>query len=122
MLHLLVRLLLSAVSLLVVAYVVPGFHVDGFVSALIAAIVIGLVNMTVGLVVKVLTCPLTCLTFGLFSFVVNALMLMLASQFVDGFSIDGFFAALIGGILLAIVNAVLNTLARKITTKDSSAP
>src|SRR5262245_9763963 len=72
---LLLHWLISAVSLLIVAYIIPGIQVQGFGTALIAAIVIGLVNATLGFVLKILTLPLTLLTFGLFWFVINALML-----------------------------------------------
>lgn len=106
----LLRLVLSTVALLIVAYVVPGIHVTGIVSAVIAAVVIGVVNATVGLVLKVVTFPLTVLTLGLFWFVINALMLMLASAIVPGFQVSGFVPALIGSILLSIVNTVLGAL------------
>ena len=86
---LLLHWLISAVSLLIVAYIIPGIQVQGFGTALIAAIVIGLVNATLGFVLKILTLPLTLLTFGLFWFVINALMLQLASHLVSGFSISG---------------------------------
>ncbi|HTM08543.1 MAG TPA: phage holin family protein, partial [Verrucomicrobiae bacterium] len=72
---LIVHWLLSALSILIVAHVVPGFEVRGFGTALIAAVVIGLVNATLGFVLKILTLPLTILTFGLFLLVINALMI-----------------------------------------------
>ncbi|MDR3764573.1 MAG: phage holin family protein [Acidobacteriota bacterium] len=111
MVHLLIRWIISAVLLLVVAHVVPGFHVEGFTAALVAALVIGLINATLGTVLKVLTFPLTILSFGLFLIVINALMLMFASHFVRGFSVHSFSAALIGAVLLS----VLNMLARWMT-------
>jgi len=83
--------LLSALSLMIVANVVRGFEVTGFTAALIAAIVIGLVNATLGLFLKIVTFPLTLVSLGVFWFVINALMLKLASVFVPGFSIQGFF-------------------------------
>lgn len=107
---LLVHWLLSALGLLIVAHVVPGFRVAGFGSALLAALVIGFVNATVGLALKLLTLPLTILTFGFFLLVINALMLQLASAFVPGFSIAGFGSALIGAIVLALVGVVLRSL------------
>lgn len=106
---LLIRWLVTAVSLLIVAYLIPGFQVSGIKAALIAAVVIGLVNMTIGLVLKIITFPLTLLTLGLFYLVINALMLMLASQFVDGFKLSGFWAAFFGGIVLSIVSSVLDS-------------
>jgi putative membrane protein len=109
--RLLLNWLLSAIALLIVAHVVPGFIVSGFVAALVAAVVIGFVNATLGLVLKVITFPLTLITLGLFWFVINALMLLLASAIVPGFQVGGFGAAFIGAIVLAIVNAILRVIA-----------
>ena len=108
--HLLVRWLLSAASLMIVAYFVPGFEVRGFLAALIAAAVIGLVNATLGLLVKVITFPLTIITLGLFLIVVNALMLRVAAMFVPGFNVSGWRPALIGAVLLSLVSWFLNWL------------
>jgi putative membrane protein len=80
------------------------------VAALIAAAVIGLINATLGLLLKVVTFPLTILTLGIFWFVINALMLELASAFVRGFQVRGFVAAFIGAIVLSIVSSVLQWL------------
>jgi putative membrane protein len=102
--------LLSALSLMIVAHVVPGFHVAGFGTALLAAVAIGLVNATIGLVLRLLTLPLTVLTFGLFWFVLNAVLLWMATAFVPGFAVAGFGAALLGSILLTLVNAALRNL------------
>src|ERR1700719_4458225 len=104
MTNLLVAWLLSAVSLLIVAYVVTGFDVSAFASALIAAVVIGLVNGTIGFFLKVVPFPLTILTLGLFWWVINALMLKLAAAVVPGFKINGFLPALLGAFLLSLVN------------------
>ena len=107
MLNLLLGWLASAISLLVVAYFVPGFHVDTFVTALIAAIVIGFINGTLGFLVKLVTFPLRLLTLGLLSLVINAVMLWIATYFVMGFRIDTFVTALIGSVCLSIVNWAL---------------
>jgi putative membrane protein len=115
MVHLLIRWLVSAVLLLVVAHVVPGFHVAGFRAALIASLVIGLVNATLGTLLKIVTFPLTILSFGLFLLIINALMLIFASSFVRGFSVSGFGAAFIGALLLSI----LGMLARWITPANN---
>src|SRR5262247_3128721 len=88
MLTLLVNWLLSAVSLIIVAHVIRGFDVTSFGTALIAALVIGLINATVGLFLKIVTLPLTLVTLGIFWFVVNALMLKLASGLVPGFNMS----------------------------------
>jgi putative membrane protein len=110
MLYLIVNWFLSALSLMIVAHVVSGFHVINFGSALLAALVIGLINATLGVLLKLLTLPLTIITFGIFLFVINAFILRMASGLVSGFTVDGFTAAFIGAIILAIVNTVLRHL------------
>ncbi|MBI2985623.1 MAG: phage holin family protein [Deltaproteobacteria bacterium] len=110
--NLLVNWLLSSLSLIIVAHLVPGFEVTGLAAALIAPIVIGLVNATVGFLFKILTFPLTLLTLGLFLLVINALMLELAAFFVPGFAVQGFFSAFSGAILLSLVSMVLRFLIR----------
>jgi putative membrane protein len=105
--RLLVNWLLSTIALLIVAEVVPGFNLRGLGSALIAALVIGLINATLGLFLKVITFPLTVLTLGVFWIIINALMLEVASWFVRGFQIHGFWAAFIGAIVLSLVNMLL---------------
>jgi putative membrane protein len=113
--RLLLNWLLSAISLLIVSKVVPGFHVHGFAAALIAALVIGLVNATLGFFLKIITLPLTLLTLGIFWWVVNALMLMLASALLaPNFAVRGFWPAFWGAIVLAVINMVLKSLARKV--------
>jgi len=101
---LIVHWILSAVCLLIVANLVRGFYVHGLKAALIAALVIGLLNATLGLILKVLTFPLTILTFGLFLLVINALVLMFASNFVSGFYVRGFVPAFWGALALSILN------------------
>lgn len=110
MIGLLVTWLVSAISLLVVAYLLPGFKVDGFKTALVAAVVIGLVNATLGLILKIVTFPITLLTLGLFWLIINAAMLLLAARMVNGFTISGWLPAIIGSILLSLVNAILRAL------------
>ena len=110
MLHALVRWILMSLSLLIVSYFVPGFHVLGLGPALIAALIFGFLNATLGLVLKILTFPFTVLTFGLFWFVINAIILEIASTFVHGFFITSFFSALIGAIVLTLVNMLLKAL------------
>ena len=102
----LVRWIISAVLLLVVSHVVPGFEVDGIRSAMIAALVIGLVNATLGVVLKIVTFPLTLLSLGIFLLVINALMLMFASSFVRGFIVHGYAPAFWGALLLSILGMV----------------
>ena len=105
--RLLLHWILTAIAVWIVARVVPGISVSGPTAALIAALVIGLINATLGLLLKILTFPLTLLTLGLFWFVINALMLELATAFVRGFYVRNFVAAFIGAILLSIVSSLL---------------
>ena len=95
---------LNGLSLMIVAWIIPGIHVSGFGTALIAAIVIGLVNATIGLFLKLVTLPLAIFTLGLFILFINALMLKLAAAVVPGFSVNGFLPAFFGAILLSLVN------------------
>jgi putative membrane protein len=108
--RLLVRWLVNAVSLLIVAYIVPGFELHGFDAALIAAIVFGIVNSTLGLLLKIITFPLTIFTFGLFLIVINAIMLKMAASITPGFIVHTWTAALLGAIVLSLVSAFLNWL------------
>jgi putative membrane protein len=108
--RLLINWILSAVSLLIVSHLVSGFYVQGFIAALIAAVVIGFINATLGLILKIVTFPLTILTLGIFWFVINAVMLELASLLVPGFAVRSFRAAFIGAIVLALVNLILRAL------------
>ncbi len=110
MLALLLHWLISAVSLLIVAHVVPGFEVQGFGVALVASLVVGLVNSTLGFLLKILTFPLTILTLGLFLLIVNAFMLEFAAILVPGFIVRGFAPAFFGAIVLALVHMVLRGL------------
>ncbi len=108
--YLLIQWIVSAASLLIVSYIIPGFVVDGIGNALLAAVIIGLINATIGLFLKIITIPLSILTFGIFLLVVNALMLMLASSISPGFHVSGFWTAFFGAVVLAIVSSVLRHL------------
>ena len=108
--RLILNWVLSAVAVWVVAHVVPGVSVSGPMAALIAALAIGFVNATIGLVLKILTFPLSLVTFGLFWLVINALMLELAAALVPGFQVHGFPAAFVGAIVLSLVNMMLKWL------------
>ena len=110
MTNLLVNWLLSAVSLIIVAYLIPGFEIRGFGTALVAAIVVALINATIGFILKVITVPITILTLGLFLLVINAIMLKFAAYLVSGFDIDGFFPAFVGAVVIALVSMGLRYL------------
>ncbi len=101
---------LSVLSLWIVSVLLPGIHLEGVGPAILAALVIGLVNSTLGLVLKIITFPITLLTLGLFWFVINAFMLELAAALAPGFAVAGFGWAFIGAIVLSLVNLVLRSL------------
>lgn len=110
MLKLLLVWLINALCLLAVAHLVPGVHVVNFTAALIAAVVLGLVNTFIKPVLSLLTLPVTILTLGLFSFVLNALMFGLAAYFLSGFNVDGFWAALIGAVVFGVLSWIANSI------------
>lgn len=112
MLRLLVHWVLSALAILAVAHYVSGFYVESFLVALIGAVVIGLINGTLGLFVKIVTFPLTIFTLGIFLLIVNAVMLKIAAALLPGFRIDGFLPAFWGALLLAILNMVIRSLTK----------
>jgi putative membrane protein len=105
---LLLRWALNAFALWVVSVVVPGIHADGIPATFIAALVLGILNALVRPIVLLLTLPINLLTLGLFTFVINALMLEMTSALVRGFSVDSFGSALIGALLLSLVSFALN--------------
>ncbi len=104
------RWIVNAAALLLVAYMYSGVHVTDFWAALIAAIVLGLVNAVIRPLLVILTLPATILTLGLFLFVINALMFWLVAEVVHGFTVDGFMAALIGSILYSILTLITSWL------------
>ncbi len=99
---------LTALSLLMTAYLVPGISIDGFTVAAIATLVMGLINALVRPILLIFTLPLTILTLGLFLFVVNAISFSLVSYFTPGFTVNSFWDALFGSVILSIISSVLN--------------
>lgn len=108
--YLLLRWLISALSVLAAAYIVPGVRVANFWSALIAALVIGLVNALIRPLIIILTLPVNILTLGLFTLVINALMFWLASSVVKGFDVANFGAAFWGALVFWLVSWIVNGL------------
>jgi putative membrane protein len=103
------RLLINVVAILIIAYIAPSLiRVDGFLAALVTAILLGIVNTIIRPILVILTFPLTLLSFGLFLLVINGLMLWLVSALVSGFHVSGFWGALFGSILISIVSWVLS--------------
>jgi len=98
---------------LLMSHTLHGFYVRDWGVAVIAALLLGLANATLGFLLKVMTFPLILITFGLFSFVVNAIVLLAVAAVVPGFSINGFWAALLGALVLAAVNFVWGIATRK---------
>ncbi len=105
---LLIGWLLNALALLAVAYLVPGIAVSNFTSALIAAAVIGLVNMLINPILLILTLPVTILTLGLFIFVINGILFWLVGNFLDGFDVKTLIAGIIGAIVYSVISWVLS--------------
>lgn len=110
MLGIIIKWFFYALSLLFVAWVIPGISFVGFTSALIAAFVMGVVNIFIRPILLILTLPINLLTLGLFTFVINALMLLLVAKLVSGFTIDGFWAAFFGAIVLSILSMFISGL------------
>jgi putative membrane protein len=100
--------LVSGLALLIVSRILPGIEIEGFGAALIAALVIGLVTATVGLILKIVLLPFILLSLGVIYFLINGLMLKLASEFVPGFRVVGCLPAVFGSILLTIVDFILS--------------
>lgn len=105
--------LLMALSFIITAYVVPGFYVAGIVSALIAAVMLGLVNAIVRPLLIILTLPLTIVTLGFFLLIVNVITLQIAAALTPGFKIGGILSAILGSVVLTVVSSVLNSFFNK---------
>lgn len=105
--------ILNAVALLVVAYILPGISVASFGSALIAALVLGLLNTLVKPLLVILTLPITIVTLGLFLLVLNALVFWLAGSILKGFQVNGFWWAVIGALVYSLVSGLLSSLLMK---------
>lgn len=106
MIYLLARWAVNAAALLLVAYLYPGVTVESFFAALIAALVLGLVNAVIRPILIILTLPATLLTLGLFIFVINALLFWFVAEIVQGFRVTGFGAALLGSILYSVITLI----------------
>lgn len=114
-LQILVVLILNALALMATTYIVPGFHVANFTTAILAAIVLGVVNTFIKPVLSFISLPLTIITLGLFAFVINAVVLFIVAAVVKGLTIDGWVPAILGAIVLAVVSTVLSSLLKDIT-------
>ncbi len=117
--YLLLIWILNAVALIAVANFVPGIHVDGFASALIAAFFLGLVNTLIRPIFLILTLPVTVLTLGLFIFVINGLMFWFTGSILKGFVVDSFWNGVFGAVLYSIFSWALSAAAAQLMRKQS---
>lgn len=106
--NLLIRILVTSGLVLLIAHFMPGVHVAGFTTALIVAIVLGLLNIFIKPILVILTLPVTIVTLGLFLLVINALIILLCTNIVGGFHVDSFWTALIFSIVLSILQSIMN--------------
>lgn len=106
--NIIIRLLVTAIVAFLLTKILSGVHIDGFGSAVIFALILGVLNLIVTPVLKILGLPLTIITLGFFSLVINALVVLLAAKFVDGMVINGFWWAFIFSIALSLITSLLN--------------
>jgi putative membrane protein len=109
MMNLLFSLLITSLSILLVGQIIPGIEVVTFFNAAIAAVVLGVMNITLKPILFVLTLPINILTLGLFSFILNAFFFYFVSDLVNGFSVDGFWAAIFGSIIVSLISSAFNS-------------
>lgn len=106
------KLILTGLAAAVAAYILPGVSIDGFVSAILLAVVLGLLNAVVKPILVILSLPVTIITLGLFLLVINALIILLADYILDGFRVDGFIWALIFSLLLSVLTAIIDMIVK----------
>lgn len=102
------RILITALALLITARIIPGIEVESLYTAIIAALILGLLNVFVKPLLVILTLPITILTLGLFMFVINAGLFLFAASFIDGLSVDGFLTALLGSLVVSVISSIGN--------------
>jgi len=103
--YLIAKWLVVALSLLLVAYLIPGISIESTYTALIVAAVLGLVHLLIKPILIILTLPITILTLGLFSFVINALLFWFVASFIKGFEVSGFFSAFLGALVVSVISS-----------------
>lgn len=111
--NLLIKILVNGLAVFATAYILPGVHVENFVTAIIVGIVLGIINAFVKPLLVILTLPITIVTLGLFYFVLNALLILVVSQIVPGFTVASFWWALLFSLVISIVSWFLNSLVGK---------
>ncbi|TWO33747.1 phage holin family protein [Seonamhaeicola sediminis] len=110
---LIIKLLLNALAVFVIAYVLNGVHVDSYMTALIVAVVLSVLNLFVKPVLVIFTLPITIVTLGLFLLVINALIILLADKLIDGFSVSSIWIAILFSILLSLLQSILHSLLKE---------
>lgn len=108
----LINWIVSAMVIFIVAYVLPGVNVESFISALAVALVLGIINAFLKPILLLLTLPINLITLGLFTFILNALLILLVSMIVPGFVVNGFLWALVFGVVLSISNTFVNKVSK----------
>jgi putative membrane protein len=116
---LILRLLFNALGLVLIAELVAGITVDGLYPAIIAALILGILNIVIKPILLILTLPITIVTLGLFSFFVNAALFLFAASFIDGFSVDNFWYALLGSVLMSVISTLGNRFINHESTKKT---
>jgi len=111
--NLIIKLLLNAIAVFALAYVLNGVQVDGYVSAIIVAVVLSILNLLIKPLLVILTLPITIITLGLFLIVINALIILLADKLIDGFSVDNIWWAILFSVLLSILQSLLHSFVKK---------
>jgi len=106
---LIIKLLLTAVAVVILAKILPGVAVGGYVSAIIVAVVLALLRLIVKPILVFLTFPVTIITLGLFLLVINAVIILMADAFIDGFAVDNFWWALLFSLLLSFIQSIFNS-------------
>jgi putative membrane protein len=114
---LIVRLVVNAIALLLVEYLIPGVHVSGIGAALLAALILGIVNAVLKPILVILSLPLEILTLGLFTLIINAALFYLVAKLGIGLSVDNFGAAFLGALVLSIVSFILSSFVRSTAAK-----
>ena len=109
----LIRLIISTLAVLITAYILPGVYLENFFTAVIVAVILGCLNVVVKPILILLSLPAVVFTFGLFLILINTLMIMLTDKLVNGFKVDGFWHALLFGIVMWIVTSILNAIKKR---------
>ncbi len=110
---LILRILLSALAVVLLSKLLPGVNVDSYLTAIIVAIVLSLLNFIVKPILVILTLPVTIVTFGLFLLIINAIIILLANYFVDGFQVNGIWWAILFSLLLSFLQSILFSLLKE---------